>query len=76
LRDLQNRQPEAFGRLYLAVPSPADLASEDYLGEPEELVAEATGMLLAEERPIIQIIDGVIVIPMSVQQRFGRGELS
>ena len=75
LKDMKDSQPN-FGRLYLAIPSPAELAS-DFLNEPEALVAEAIGMLLAEERPIIHIdANGVIQIPDSVQNRFRRGELS
>ena len=72
LNDLASQQ--SFGRLYLAVPSPAELA--ELLNESESLVSEAIGLLLAEERPIIQILDGVIQIPGHVQSRFERGELS
>jgi len=71
LTDMQEQR--SFGRLLLRIPGTADLA--ELLNEPESLVTEAIGMLLAEETPIIQIIDGVVQIPSIIQVKFGRGEI-
>ena len=72
LNDLKEQR--SFGRLYLAIPETPVLA--ELLGESEALVSEAIGLLLAEERPIIQIINGVVQIPGYIQTRFSRGEIS
>ena len=71
---LQERNP-AFGRnLFLAIPSNAAIAQ--LTGETESLISEAIGLLLAEERPIIQMIGGVVQVPNNIQARAKRGELS
>tara|TARA_Y100000310_G_scaffold137353_1_gene136223 strand:- start:137 stop:1684 length:1548 start_codon:yes stop_codon:yes gene_type:complete len=72
LNDLKEQR--SFGRLYLEIPSNAEIAA--LLNESESLVSEAIGLLLAEERPIIQIVGGVTVIPNIIQSRFERGEIS
>ena len=70
----QERNP-AFGRnLFMALPNNSALA--DLTGEPESLIAEAMGLLLAEERPIIQMINGIIQVSVTTQSRAKRGEIS
>ena len=71
---LQEQNP-AFGQnLLLRIPDNERIAQ--LTGESESLVSDAMGLLLAEERPIIQLLEGIIQVPAHVQLRAKRGELS
>jgi hypothetical protein len=71
---LQEQNP-AFGQnLLLRIPDNARIAQ--LTGESESLISDAIGLLLAEERPIIQLLEGIVQAPPHVQLRAKRGELS
>ena len=71
---LQEQNP-AFGQnLLLRIPDNERIAQ--LTGESESLVSDAMGLLLAEERPIIRLLDGIIQVPSHIQLRAKRGELS
>ena len=71
---LEEQNP-AFGQnLLLRIPDNERIAQ--LTGESESLVSDAMGLLLAEERPIIQLLEGIIQGPAHVQLRAKRGESS